>query len=76
MSEFTLGLRSDFRMLAQGIDSLGARGAAAVLGVCGKALASWSGRSNKGVGEAGSFPTLAPRSTRWRRSPRARLKQE
>lgn len=38
MSEFTEGLRSEFQVLAEGIDSLGARGTAAIFGVCGKAL--------------------------------------
>jgi hypothetical protein len=38
MSEFTPELRAEIRALAQGIDSLGARGAAAVFGVCATAL--------------------------------------
>jgi hypothetical protein len=38
MSEFTPGLRSEIRALAQGIDPLGARSTAAVFGVCGMAL--------------------------------------
>jgi len=60
MSEFTLGLRSEFQVLAQGIDSLGARGTAAIFGVCGKALTPLVRQVEQRSGGDWEFPDLGP----------------
>lgn len=60
MSEFTQGLRSESRMLAQGIDSLGARGTATVFGVCGRALTPLVRQVEQWSGESWEFRDLDP----------------
>jgi hypothetical protein len=60
MTEFTLRLRSEFQVLAQGIDSLGARGTAAVYGVCGKALTPLIRQVEQQSGGNWEFPDLGP----------------
>jgi hypothetical protein len=60
MSESTLGFRSELQVLAQGIDSLGARGTAAVFGVCGKALTPLVRRVEQRSGGNWEFSDLDP----------------
>lgn len=60
MSDHMPGLRSEFRMLAQGIDSLGARGTAAVFGVCSKALTPLVRQAEQRSGGIWKFRDLGP----------------
>ena len=60
MSEPTLGLRSVPRMLGQGIDGLGARGTAAVFGVCGQALTSLVRQAEQRSAGKWEFLDLSP----------------
>jgi hypothetical protein len=60
MSESTPGFRAELRVLAQGIDSLGARGTATVFGVCGKALTPLVLRVEQRGGGNWEFSDLDP----------------
>jgi hypothetical protein len=60
MSDFAPGLRSESQILAQGIDSLGERGTAAVFGVCGRALTVLVRQVEQRSGGRWEFVDLAP----------------